>query len=350
VTATPSDGGSGAKPSTPSGAASSALPPPKPTTISLATTSDDKADPELAEGDKAFEKNDLTTAAKRYDAARIVAPSLAAPIVGLARVRIAKTGLALDFAGGKGNAELVAAIKELRRAVQMEPAFGPGQVELGRALLMAGDAPGAIEPLRKGAAALPHEAEAHSALGVAYLASGGHGEEAVQELTRAAELDSGSAPRHGNLGTVLFMRGKVKEAIKEYELQVRLVDGDARAHSDLGTALLADNQIPRALVELERAVALDPRRATFRSNLGYAFQIVGKLPEAIAHYRAALKLDDKLGSAWINLATALAKDPKTRKEARAALERAKGIDPTDPRVKANLEELDALEKSSPAAP
>jgi Flp pilus assembly protein TadD len=124
------------------------------------------------------------------------------------------------------------------------------------------------------------------------------------------------------------------------------VENDARAHSDLGTALLADNQIPRAITELERAVALDPKRATFRSNLGYALQITGKLPEAIAHYREALKLDDKLASAWINLATALAKEPRTRKEARAALERAKALDPSDPRVKANLEELDALEKSS----
>ncbi len=347
VTARRDDGG--ATPATPATTATPgpALPPPKPTTISLATTNDAKADPELAEGDKAFEKNDLATAAKRYEAARVAAPSLAAPIVGLARVRIAKAGLSLDYAAGKGNPELAQAIKDLRRAVQIDPAFGPAQVELGRALLMVGDAPGAIEPLRKGAAAMGNEPEAHSALGVAYLASG-HGEEAVQELTRAAELDSGSAARHGNLGTVLFMRGKVKEAIKEYEIEARLVENDARAHSDLGTALLADNQIPRAITELERAIALDPRRATFRSNLGYAYQIVGKLPEAIAHYREALKLDDKLASAWINLATALSKEPRTRKEARAALEHAKALDPTDPRVKANLEELDALEKSSPS--
>ncbi len=52
----------------------------------------------------------------------------------------------------------------------------------------------------------------------------------------------------------------------------------------------------------------------------------------------------KLVSAWINLATALARNPRTRKEARADLERARALSPDDPRVKANLEELDALEK------
>ena len=119
------------------------------------------------------------------------------------------------------------------------------------------------------------------------------------------------------------------------------------AHSDLGTALLAQNEIPRAVRELERAIALDPARATFRSNLGYALQIEGKLADAIAQYRESIRLDPKLASAWINLATALARDPKTRKEARAALEKAKALDPTDPRVKANLDELDALEKGAP---
>jgi len=99
------------------------------------------------------------------------------------------------------------------------------------------------------------------------------------------------------------------------------------------------------VTELERAIALDPQRATFRSNLGYALQIQGKRTDAIAQYREALRLDPKLASAWINLATALAQDPKTRAEARSALEKARAIDPTDPRVKANLEELDALEKS-----
>ena len=319
------------------------LPPPRPTTIPLAVPSDDKVDTALTQGDAAFESGDITGALKHYQAALKAAPKRAAPIVGVARVRIAAVNAPMDFAAAKGNAEILAASKDLRRAASVDPSFGPAQVELGRALLLLGDAPGAIDSLRRGAQLLPNEPESHSALGVALLATG-KGDEALGELARAADLDPGSAPRHGNLGTVLFMRGRVKDAIKEYEVQARLSDGEARAHSDLGTALLADNDISRAVKELERAIALDPKRATFHSNLGYALQIQGKRSEAVAEYRDALKLDDKLASAWINLATALARDPKSRVEARAALEKARAIDPTDPRVKANLEELDDLEK------
>jgi len=136
----------------------------------------------------------------------------------------------------------------------------------------------------------------------------------------------------------------VQEAIKEYEVETKIDPGDAHARSDLGTAYLAANDFSRAVPELRRAIELDPKRATFRSNLGYALQLQGKMREAVAEYREALKLDPKLASAWINLATALSRDPKTRAEARAALEKARALDPADPRVKANLEELDALEK------
>ncbi len=142
----------------------------------------------------------------------------------------------------------------------------------------------------------------------------------------------------------MLMLGRVSDAVHEFEIQARLADGSARAHSDLGTALLAQNQIPKATSELERAVQLDGSRPSYLTNLGYAYQLIGRRADAIAKYRQALHIDDKFASAWIDLATALAQDPKTRAEARAALMTAQKIDSSDPRVKANLEELDALEK------
>ncbi len=322
------------------------LPPPKSTTLALSSGTDSPADRALGAGDRAFDQGDLDAATKNYAAARTAAPAKPGAFVGLARVRVARTGLPMDYASGKGNSEILAAVRDLRKAVQMDPSFGPALVELGRALLLAGDADGAVATLRKGAALMTAEAEAHSVLGVALLATG-HRDEALVELGRAASLDPGSAARHGNLGTVLFMNGRVPEAVKEYEIQVGLDGDNARAHSDLGTALLASEDATRAMAELRRAIALDPSHAAFHSNLGYAMQSQGMRGEAVAEYREALRLDPQLGSAWINLATLLAHDPTTRGEARAALETARKIDPTDPRVKANLEELDALEKGAP---
>ena len=122
---------------------------------------------------------------------------------------------------------------------------------------------------------------------------------------------------------------------------------DARTMGDLGTALLADNQVDRAAAVLRRAVSLGPERGALHSNLGYALQQRRDLAGAIAEYREAIRLDDKLVSAWINLATALAQSGE-RVEARRALERAQKIDPSDPRIRPNLDELRDLEKKGSA--
>jgi len=319
------------------------LPPAKPTTIRLASSVGDAADQELDRGDAAFEKNALGDAKTHYEAARRIAARRAGPLVGIARVRIAKSNATADYGASKGNGEVIGAVRDLKTALALEKDNGPAYAELGRAQLMIGDADAALASLQRASELLPNEAEAQSALGVALVATGKK-DEALTALQRAATLDPGSSPRHGNLGTVLLLLGRVSDAVHEYEIQARLEDGDARAHSDLGTALLAQNQIPRATSELERAVQLDGARPSYLTNLGYAYQLTGRRADAIAKYRQALQVDDKFASAWINLATALAQDPKTRAEARAALMTAQRIDAADPRVKANLEELDALEK------
>ena len=56
-----------------------------------------------------------------------------------------------------------------------------------------------------------------------------------------------------------------------------------------------------------------------------------------------IALDDKLGSAYINLGTALAETGRLD-EARRALSRALALDPSDPRARANMDDLAQLEK------
>ena len=351
ATGTPTVAASGAtpvSPTKPAPAASGAMPPspPPPRTIHLASSAGAPDDAEIAAGDDAFERGDLREAEKHYQAAHASAPADVAPEVGLVRVRVARIDVPLDYASAKDNRPLAAAASDLGRLVKRAPSFGPAFVELGRCRLLLGDAPAAIQALTEGTRLLPNEPEAHSQLGVAFLATG-RAADSVRELARATELDPSSPARLGNLGTALLMVGRTQEAITEYEMRVRLDDGDARAHSDLGTALLGTTDLERALSELRRAVSLDPGRASFHSNLGYALQQSGRADQAIAEYHTALRLDPKAASAWINLGTALARTPRTRREARASFERAGQLSPSDPRVKANLDELDALEKKTP---
>lgn len=333
------DGGAASSTATPEPSAA-----PRPTTVALARTGVPELDELLRRGDAAFEDDKLDEADRAYREASTKFPKRVAGSVGRARVRMQRAAPSLGFAAAEGDKTVGAVASELRALAAREPAFAVAKLELGRALLLLGDGASARTVLEATARTLADEPEAHSTLGIALLATG-DGEGAVAALGKARELDPGSAARRGNYGTALMMRGRVADALVEYEAAARLTPDDARAQSDLGTARLAAGKPEAALAPLERAIALDGKRATFRSNLGYALQLLGRRAEAIAAYRAALALDEKLVSAWVNLATALARDPATRAEARKALERARKLEPDDPRVKANLQELDELERA-----
>ena len=307
-----------------------------------------RSDAALALGDTAFEADDFGSAEARYREAAGLAPKDAAPLVGLARVEIAKTNVATNYNAAPKNPVLEKAVASLKQAIKLDSAFAPAYTELGRALLILGKADDALAALHKAIELAPRDPEAHSGLGVALLATG-RSDPAVTELAKAAELDPGSAPRQTNLGTALLMRGRVAEAIRAYEAAVRIAPKDAPTLNDLGTALLADNQIDRAIAVLKRAVAADTQRATSHSNLGYALQQRRDVPGAIAEFREAIRLDEKLVSAWLNLAIAFSQTGDLT-EARRALERAQKLDPSDPRVKANFDELRDLEKKTRAKP
>ncbi len=67
------------------------------------------------------------------------------------------------------------------------------------------------------------------------------------------------------------------------------------------------------------------------SNLSYAYFLAGRLDAAITTATKASALDPKLGSAWINLGTALAKKGDLP-AAERAYQRALSLDPSDPRA------------------
>src|SRR6202012_6123414 len=98
--------------------ASVALPQPRTATLALAARDGSPGDAELIAGDEAMEGGELDAAAKSYAAARASAPKRPGPAVGAARVRVARAGVPLDYAAGKGNPAIASASADLARAVK----------------------------------------------------------------------------------------------------------------------------------------------------------------------------------------------------------------------------------------
>lgn len=320
-------------------ASSSAAPalPAKDQAVALARGDRSPADADLLAGDRAYDGDDLTAAAAAFEAAAAKAPRDPAPIVGLVRVALAKAKVPTSAGAAPGSPIVARAIADLRRAVALDERFLPAWVDLGHALLVSGDADGAIGVLRKALALGPASAETHSTLGVALLASGAKAE-AIKELARAVELEPREATRHTNLGKALISAGRLVDAMGELARVVELSPDDPRAASDLAALRLSAGDVDGALPLLARAIELDPKRASFHVNLAYARLLRGELDAAVSEAKIAIKLDETIASAWINLGIALARQKKLS-EARAAFVKAQSLDPSDPRPQSNLDEL-----------
>lgn len=121
-------------------------------------------------------------------------------------------------------------------------------------------------------------------------------EPAIQQLTRAAELDEDDTYSLFYLGSCLEQAaghrpgaGYLEQAIATFKQLLGLNPNDAYALNYLGY-LYADRAIhlDEAVELLQRAVALEPENSAFFDSLGWAYFRLGRLDEAKEHLDQAL--------------------------------------------------------------
>ena len=96
-------------------------------------------------------------------------------------------------------------------------------------------------------------------------------------------------------------------------------------------AHLSAGDVGEALAELEALVAADPGNPVFRGKLAQAWREKGEMEKAVPLYRQAAQDAPEDPEAWYNLGSAL-HEAGLAAEARAALERALGLDDSRPEV------------------
>ncbi len=173
---------------------------------------------------------------------------------------------------------------------------------LGDALRVSGDVPGALAAYREAIRLNPDSAPFHVNLGLSLRASGDV-PGAIAAYREAVRLDPKLALAHGKLGTALAESGDVPGAIAAYREGVRLDPKFAAAHYNLGLTLRASRDLPGALAAYREAVRLDPKFVRAHNALGTALRESGDLPGALAAYQEAIRLDPKFASAHYNLGT-----------------------------------------------
>jgi arylsulfatase A-like enzyme/Tfp pilus assembly protein PilF len=148
------------------------------------------------------------------------------------------------------------AIPHFEAALLRLPGFSAAYMELAQCRIALGDAPGAIEVLRRGQAAAPRDPRLHE---------------------REAQV---------------WKRGRrPAQAVAAYRAAVELAPKDALLRVQLGEALRDTGALDDAARALREAVALDPAPASYWNALGMVLGAAGRLAEAEGAFREALGRD-----------------------------------------------------------
>jgi tetratricopeptide (TPR) repeat protein len=218
------------------------------------------------------------------------------------------------------------ALRDLRRAVMLDPSFHPAYCLLGGVLRRLGRNEEALAAFRKALAIDARVPEAHVGLGNV-LRERGDPAGARSAFEAALNLDPRNASAHYNLGALLLGAGDAIAAERAFRKALEREPRHSLALNNLGIVLREAGRMAEARECFERAVAADGRNVEALNNLGLTLQQEEQYAEAIACYREAMGLRPDFAEALLNWGNTL-KDMGDLDGASATYEKALAIRPS----------------------
>ena len=175
------------------------------------------------------------------------------------------------------------AVEACLQAVEMRGDLVEGHVNLGNAYRARGELAAAVSEYRYALRLKPDLPGGQQLLGMALLALGDE-----ENLREAVKLMPGVAAAWNNLGNVMQRSGRLDEALEYYREALRIEPALAEGHNNLGSVFKEMGQVDDAVGEYRRAVELAPENAGLHSNLLLALNYhVSSTREGL--YREALE-------------------------------------------------------------
>ncbi len=252
------------------------------------------------------------------------------------------------------------------KAVEQDPRNFMAHSALGAAYLKSGNLDRAIRSFRECLSLNPYHTESRTALGQCY-AMNGDLDRALFHLNIALRDTAAAREVHGDVALVLQAKGSYEDAIRHYRIALGTDTTAAWLRERMVECYAENKAFDAAIAEWKEFLKFseDDIPARLHYNLGVLHHMKGEYAEAVASYRDALKADSSFAEAHFGLADAymalgeaaraesgflrtLVHDPihvgalanlgnlyYEKKQYRKALsfyEKARSIEPRDPRV------------------
>lgn len=170
--------------------------------------------------------------------------------------------------------------------------FAPGveaMVDRAESLLSAGDKAAAIAELERAIEINPASTRANMTLADIHRMDGDYAKAQVS-YARAAGADPANFDAQFLNGLMLHALSRVGEAIKAYLRALALRPDDFRTTLNLASAYFEMRENAPALSFAERAVRLDPRSGEARYTLGSVYAEMGRHEQAVVEFQQATEL------------------------------------------------------------
>jgi tetratricopeptide (TPR) repeat protein len=224
------------------------------------------------------------------------------------------------------------------------PEGAANHLEMGVALLQAGDIQAAREEFQAAIRQNPQSFEAYVYMGIAENQLR-HFADAAPVLREALRLDPDSEAAHYNIALSLLGLHKTNEAIREFQTVVKLNPRNGSANYNLGLLLAEEGNLKKACEYLESARSTQPGDPAVWIHLVDLYLRIGNDVDALELVREGTKLDSS-GKLSMQLGELLVEKDRF-KEAVPVLEQARSLRPDTPAITGYLARA-YLEAGQPA--
>lgn len=180
--------------------------------------------------------------------------------------------------GQRGN--LAEGIRQIGKALRLEPRSAEAHLNLGRLQGEAGDLVNAERNLRKAIAFDPQSSLAHSNLAAVYRRMKLY-DQAKTAADQALRINPNEWMALINRGNVFLVLNFLDQAKADYERAITLFPSSAEAWVGRGNVFLALNLLEQAKADYERAITLSPSSAEARIGLANSLLDMKRHQEAI---------------------------------------------------------------------